>query len=86
MKVKEKLLRRLLDDYVMSSAEFARETGVSVEEVEKMLNGERVGVNTAKRFIAYLGADEAARLIDWKAIGKVNPLACGDGKGGENDG
>ena len=37
MKIKKELLWRLLDDCVMSGAEFAREMGVDVEEVEKML-------------------------------------------------
>lgn len=74
MKVKKELLRELLNEYVMSGAEFAREMGVDAEEVEKMLNGEAVGVKTAKKLIAYLGADEAGRLVDWEAIGKKNPL------------
>ena len=86
MKVKEKLLRRLLDDYVMSGAEFAREMGVDVSEVEKMLNGEAVGVNTARKFIGYIGADKAQRLIDWDAMGKKNPLAKPKKRRGDSDG
>ena len=69
MKVKEKLLRRILDDYVMSGAEFAREMGVDASEVEKLLNGEKVGADTAKRFVAYLGPVEARRLTDLNASG-----------------
>ena len=30
---------------------------------------------TARRFIYYFGADNAAEYIDWAAIGKQNPLA-----------
>ena len=70
MKVKKELLRELLDDYVMSGAEFAREMGVDAEEVEKMLNGERVGENTIRKFIGYVGPVAARRLIDRDAAGK----------------
>jgi len=83
MKVKKKLLRRLLDDYVMSAAEFARDMDVDVSEVEKMLNGEKVGERTARRFIAYVGPIEAERLIDFgidgKSIGKSGGKSGGDG-------
>jgi len=75
MKINEKKLRQILDDYVMSGAELARDMGVDVSEVEKMLNGETVGKSTAKKFIAYFGATKAGRLFDWDALGKNNPLA-----------
>ena len=52
----------------------AREMGVTVAEVEKLLNGETVGEETARRFVYYFGADEAVKMIDWAAIGKENPL------------
>ena len=35
MKVKEKLLRRVLDDYVMTAKEFARDMETDAAEVEK---------------------------------------------------
>lgn len=78
MKVKEKLLRQLLDDYVMSAAEFARKISVNVSEVEKMLNGEKVGVTTAKKFIAYIGPVTAKRLID-QSDQTDNPLRKNSG-------
>ena len=53
---------------------FARELGVDEKEVETLLRGEAVNEATARRFIYYLGADEATKLIDWAAIGKQNPL------------
>ena len=66
MRVKGKKLRQLLNDYVMSNAEFARDMGVDVSEVEKMLNDESVGAETTRKFFGYLGPIEAERLIDWK--------------------
>lgn len=53
----------------------AREMGVAVGEVEKLLDGTAVGEETARRFIYYFGADNAAEYIDWAAIGKQNPFA-----------
>ena len=49
--------------------------GVTVGEVEKLLCGTAVNEETARRFIYYFGADNAAEYIDWAAIGKQNPLA-----------
>ena len=76
MKVKPNLLRRVMEKYNLDGAALAREMEVELPEVEKLLSGERVGYDTAKNFIAYLGADEAQALIDWGALGKKNPLAC----------
>ena len=76
MKVKRELLLKYLKKNGMSAADLAHQMGVSLAEVEKMLSGETVGVNTARKFIRYFTADEAQRLIDWEAIGKENPLAC----------
>jgi transcriptional regulator with XRE-family HTH domain len=76
MKVKIKKLRAYLIRKKMSNAELARAMGVSASEIEKMLNGEAVGVNTTRKFIRYFTADEAQAFIDWDALGKVNPLAC----------
>lgn len=76
MKVKTKKLRAYLIRKKMSNEELARAMGVSVVEIEKMLDGEAVGINTTRKFIRYFTADEAQALIDWDAIGKVNPLAC----------
>ncbi|GHV04105.1 hypothetical protein FACS1894211_16750 [Clostridia bacterium] len=76
MKVKKERLLQFLKESEMTATDLAREMGIDVSEVEKMLNGEAVCRKTAERFIHYFGADLAQRYIDWKAIGKKNPLAC----------
>lgn len=75
MKVKTELLQTFLDKYGITAAILAREMGVAVAEVEKLLGGTAVDEETARRFIYYFGADEAVKMIDWAAIGKENPLA-----------
>ena len=75
MKIKKELLQAFLDKYAITAAILAREMGVAVAEVEKLLGGTAVGEETARRFIYYFGADEAVKMIDWAAIGKENPLA-----------
>lgn len=75
MKVKTELLQAFMQKYELSAAILAREMGVAVAEVKKLLSGTAVGEETARRFIYYFGADEAVKMIDWAAIGKENPLA-----------
>ena len=74
MKVKTELLQAFMQKYELSAAILAREMGVAVAEVEKLLSGTAVGEETARRFIYYFGADEAVKMIDWAAIGKQNPF------------
>lgn len=74
MKVKKEQLQNYLDKRGISAAMFACELGVNEKEVETLLLGEAVSEATARRFIYYLGADEAVKMIDWAAIGKQNPL------------
>ena len=74
MKVKTELLQAFMQKYELSAAILARELGVAVAEVEKLLGGTAVGEETARRFIYYFGADEAVKMIDWAAIGKQNPF------------
>ena len=74
MKIKKELLQAFMQKYELSAAILAREMGVTVAEVEKLLNGETVNEETARRFIYYFGADEAVKMIDWAAIGKQNPF------------
>lgn len=74
MKVKTELLQAFMQKYELSAEILAREMGVSVAEVEKLLGGTAVGEETARRFIYYFGADEAVKMIDWAAIGKQNPF------------
>ena len=74
MKVKTELLQAFMQKYGITAAILAREMGVAVAEVEKLLSGTAVGEETARRFIYYFGADNAAKFIDWAAIGKQNPF------------
>jgi plasmid maintenance system antidote protein VapI len=74
MKIKKELLLAFMKNNAMSNESLANALGIAVAEVEKMLNGEAVGEYTARKFIFYLGADEAQKIIDWQAIGKKNPL------------
>jgi len=86
MKVKVKELLALMEKRGLTAADLARECGVSVSEIETLLGGGAVGIETARPFVYYLGTDTAQGLVDWAAIGKVNPLACddeSDGEGGE---
>lgn len=75
MKIKKELLQHYMSEQKMNAAILARNMGVTVAEIEQLLNGLAVGEKTAQRFIYYLGADDAAKFIDWAAIGKQNPLA-----------
>ena len=74
MKVKTELLQAFMQKNELSAAILAREMGVAVAEVEKLLGGTAVNEETARRFIYYFGADEAVKMIDWAAIGKQNPF------------
>ena len=74
MKIKKELLQAFMQKYELSAAILAREMGVAVAEVEKLLGGTAVGEETARRFIYYFGADEAVKMINWAAIGKQNPF------------
>ena len=75
MKIKKELLQDYLDEHELTAAILARNMGVNTAEVEKLLSGIAVNEETARRFIYYFGADNAAEYIDWAAIGKQNPLA-----------
>ena len=75
MIVKKELLQAYLCKHGITAATLAREMGIDEKEVETLLNGGAVNEATARRFIYYLGADEAVKLIDWAAIGKQNPLS-----------
>lgn len=74
MKIKKELLQAILDKDKITVGTLARDMCVNATEIEKLLNGEAVNEKMARQFIYYFGADEAARLIDWAAIGKENPF------------
>lgn len=75
MIVKKELLQAFLDKYSISAKILAQEMCISQAEIEKLLNGETVSEETARRFVYYFGADESAKMIDWSAMGKENPFA-----------
>lgn len=88
MKVKTELLQDYLNEQELTAAILARNMGVNTAEVEKLLSGKAVNEETARRFIYYFGADNAAEYIDWAAIGKQNPLAGKNNEtkiGGKNE-
>ena len=74
MIVKKERLQNYLDDNGITAAQLARNMGDDEKEIQTLLEGSAVNEATARRFIYYLGADEAVRLIDWAAIGKQNPF------------
>lgn len=74
MKVRTELLQAFLDKYNITAAILAREMGLTVADIETLLRGEAVNEAIARRFIYYFGADEAAKMIDWAAIGKEKPF------------
>ena len=74
MKIKKELLQAFLDKYGITAAILAGEVGDKGGEVEKRVGGTAVNEETARRFIYYFGADNAAEYIDWAAIGKQNPF------------
>lgn len=74
MKIKKELLQEIMDKDKITIETLARDMCVNATEIEKLLNGEEVNEKMARQFIYYFGADEAARLIDWAAIGKENPF------------
>ena len=75
MKIKKELLQDYLDEQEITATILARNMGINAAEVEKLLSGIAVNEETARRFIYYFGADNAAEYIDWAAIGKQNPFA-----------
>ena len=75
MIVRKEKLQVYLEKRKLSRSEFAGLLGVAPSEVDKMLCGEAVGYDTAKKFIHYMKAERAPHFVNWEAIGKENPLA-----------
>ena len=71
---KEKL-RLYLEAEHLTDQEFAMRLGVEQNEADKLLAGERVGYDTARKFIYYLNGVIAQHYIDWDATESDNPLA-----------
>lgn len=70
---KEKL-RSYLESENLTAQDFARRLGVEQSEADKLLSGERVGYDTARKFIYYFNGVIAQHYIDWDATKKENPL------------
>lgn len=83
MKIRVKLLLCEMKKRGLTKISMAQKIGINIQEVEKLLEGEAVKRSTALEFICYFGADKAQELIDWEAIGTVNPLACEADEEGE---
>lgn len=79
MIVKREKLKDYLDKRKFTRAEFAKQLGVEVSEVDKLLNGERVEQDTAHKLIYFFKAELAQHYIDWQATGVKNPLAEDNG-------
>ena len=56
-------------------AGLARRLNVEQSEADKLLAGERVGYDTARKFVYYFRGVIAQHYIDWDATEAENPLA-----------
>lgn len=74
MLVKKEKLAHFLEVKNLSKEKFAAILDVEVSEVEKMLNGEIVGLHTSRRFIRFFKAEVAQHYIDWETMNIKNPL------------
>ena len=74
MLVRKEKLKRFLETKNLSKEKFAAILDVETTEVDKMLNGEPVGLYTSRRFIRFFKAEVAQHYIDWKAMNIENPL------------
>ena len=70
---KEKL-QEYLEEENLSEKDFARRLRISQSEANKLLSGERVGYDTAKKFIYYFQGVIAQHYIDWESTEAENPL------------
>ena len=70
---KEKL-RSFLETKKLTDQDFAQLLGVEKSEADKLLAGERVGYDTARKFIYFFKGEVAQHYIDGDATGIENPL------------
>lgn len=75
MYIYEDRLRKFLSNQNWSAQRFADELGVELSEVEKMLNGEYIGVDTSRKFIMYFKLPIVLTYIDFEKTGVENPFA-----------
>lgn len=74
MLVKKEKLKSFMETKNLSKEQFAEILNVETGEIEKMLNGEAVGLDTSRKFIRFFKAEVAQHYIDWKAMNIENPL------------
>lgn len=67
-------LKEFLAHKGWSAQRLAEELGVELREVEKMLNGEYIGVDTARAFIYYFKIPLVLAYIDFDKTGVRNPF------------
>ena len=53
--------------------DFANALEIEMEEAYKLLSGDKIGYEFARRFINHYGAEFAHLYIDWKAMGMSDP-------------
>ena len=70
---KEKL-RSFLQAKKLSEQDFANLLDVDISEVEKLLTGIPVELDTARKFIRFFKAELAQHYIDWETMNIKNPL------------
>ena len=70
---KEKL-RSFLQAKKLSEQDFAELLDVDITEVNKLLSGEAVGLDTARKFIRFFKAELDKHYIDWETMKIKNPL------------
>ncbi len=70
---KEKL-QSFLQAKNLSEQNFAELLDVDIAEVNKLLTGEAVGLDTARKFIRFFKAELAQHYIDWETMNIKNPL------------
>ncbi len=75
MYIYEDRLKKFLANQGWSAQRFADELGVELSEVEKMLKGEYIGVDTARKFIMYFKIPLVLAYIDFDKTGVENPFA-----------
>lgn len=70
---KEKILS-FLKAKNLTVKDFSALLGVDESEANKLLSGERVGYDTARKFIYFFKGEVAQHYIDWESTGVRNPL------------
>ena len=75
MVVNKEKLRSYLESENLTVQDFARRLNIEQREADKLLAGERVGYDTARKFIYYFRGVIAQHYIDWEATEAENPLA-----------